>query len=135
MFDSLRYAGAAGRPWRLNNPHRSDRLFNVGVRYRGIPNRVDLDVQHAQLCEPTVQAEQRIIIVAKVFRYGLSDLGAMEHAAHGHAIDACEGDTKADDSTTKDIRDQHRPMPGKEDRFNPERIRASGGLSSLPAER
>jgi hypothetical protein len=86
-------------------------------------NRLDLlDLQYAQIGEPTVKAKERIVISTEVFRFGLPGGGAIEHAAHQHAINACAGDAEPDDATSEDVHDQHHPMAAQEDGFNAEQI-------------
>src|SRR5260370_17043605 len=48
--------------------------------------------------------------------------GAIEHAAHRHAINACGGDAKSDDATSEDVHDQHHPMAAQKDGYNAEEI-------------
>src|SRR5260370_38329583 len=79
-------------PIKVLTPDRSDQPFDEGMRDRSVRNRLDLlDLQHAQIGEPTVKAKERIVIGTEVFRLGSPGGGAIEHAAHRHAINACRG--------------------------------------------
>src|SRR3984893_10459373 len=50
-------------------PDRSDQPFDERMRDRSVRNRLDLlDLQHAQIGEPTVKAKERIVIGTEVFR-------------------------------------------------------------------
>jgi hypothetical protein len=66
--------------------------------------------------------KERIVIGTEVFRLGSPGVGAIEHAAHRHAINACGGDAKPDDETSEDVHDQHHPMAAQKDGFNAESI-------------
>src|SRR5260370_24567269 len=80
-------------PIKVLTPDRSDQPFDERMRDRSVRNRLDLlDLQHAQIGEPTVKAKERIVIGTEVFRLGLPGGGAIEHAAYRHAINACGGD-------------------------------------------
>src|SRR6201988_4311553 len=81
-----------------------------------------LDLQHAQVCEPAVKTKEWIVIRSEVFRFGLPSSGAIEHAAHRHAINGRGSDAEPNDSTSEDVHDQHHPMAPHEDRFNAEQI-------------
>ena len=90
---------------------------------RSVRNRLDLlDLRHARIGEPTAKAEERIVIGTNVFRFALPGGGGIEHATHRHAINACRGDSKADDTTGEDVHDQQDPMAAQDDRFNAEQI-------------
>ena len=93
------------------------------MRDRSEWNRLDLlDLHHAQVGEPTAKAEERIVIGTNVFRFALPGGGGIEHATHRHAINACGGDSKADDTTGEDVHDQQDPMAAQDDRFNAKQI-------------
>ena len=110
-------------PIKVLTPDRSDQPFDERMRDRSVRNRLDLlDLQHAQIGEPTVKAKERIVIGTEVFRLGSPGGGAIEHAAHRHAINACGGDAKPDDATSEDVHDQHHPMAAQKDGFNAEEI-------------
>src|SRR6516165_8916939 len=81
-----------------------------------------LDLHHAQVGEPTVKAEKRIMIGTEVFRFALPGGGGIEHSARRHAIDGCGGDAKADDTTGEDVHDHQDPMAAQDDRFNAKQI-------------
>ena len=50
-------------------PDRADQALNEGMRNRDVWNRLDLlDLEDAQVGQPTVEAEQRIVIGADTFR-------------------------------------------------------------------
>jgi len=52
-------------------PEHADQAFNGGVRDRGIRNRFDLlDREYAQVGEPAVETEQRVVVGTDVFRSG-----------------------------------------------------------------
>src|ERR1700758_4802056 len=88
-------------PIEVLTPNRSDQPFDEGMRDRSVRHRLDLlDLQHAQIGEPTVKAKERIVIGTEVFRFGVPGGGAIEHAAHRYSINACGGDAKPDDATS-----------------------------------
>src|SRR6202030_1944892 len=77
-------------PIKVLTPDRSDQPFDERMRDRSVRNRLDLlDLQHAQIGEPTVKAKERIVIGTEVFRLASPDGRAIEHAAPRHAINAC----------------------------------------------
>jgi hypothetical protein len=50
-------------------PNRADQPFNERMRHRHVGNRSNLlDIEYPQVGEPTVEAEQRVVIGAEVFR-------------------------------------------------------------------
>ena len=52
-------------------PNRPDQPFDERMRHRGVGDRLDLlDLEYAQVGEPTVEAEQWVVIGAEVFRWG-----------------------------------------------------------------
>jgi hypothetical protein len=69
-----------------------------------------------------VKTKEWIVIRTEVFRFGLPSSGAIEHAAHRHAINGRGSDAEPNDSTSEDVHDQHHPMAPHEDRFNAEQI-------------
>jgi len=78
------------------------------MRHRDIRDRLDfLDIEDAQVREPTVEAEQWIVIGAEVSRAGLVHNGLIEHPTHGHAVAVLAGDAKTDDAAGKDVHDDH----------------------------
>ena len=81
-----------------------------------------LDLHHAQVGEPTVKAEKRIVIGTEVFWFALPGGGSIEHSARRHAIDACGADAKADDTTGEDVHDEQDPMASQDDLFNAKQI-------------
>src|SRR5258708_36897658 len=69
-------------PIKVLTPDRSDQPFDERMRDRSVRNRLDLlDLQHAQVGEPTVKAKERIVIGTEVFRFGLPGGGAIEDPA------------------------------------------------------
>ena len=64
-------------------------------------------------------------------RFALPGGGGIEHATHRHAINACRGDSKADDATGEDVHDQQHPMAAQDDRFNAEQIDAPDTIFCL----
>src|SRR6202022_3951405 len=101
-------------PIKVLAPDRSDQPFDERMRDRSVRNRLDLlDLQDAQIGEPTVKAKEGIAIGTEVFWLGSPGGGAIEHAAHRHAINACGGDAKPDDATSEDVHDQHHPTMEK----------------------
>ena len=104
-------------------PDCSDEPFDKRMGDRSVRNRLDLlDLHHAQVGEPTVKAEKRIMIGTEVFRFALPGGGGIEHSARRRAIDPCGGDAKADDTTGEDVHDQQDPMAAQHDRFNAKQI-------------
>ena len=54
-------------------PEGSDQPFNEWVRHWGVRNRLNLiDLEHPQVCESPVEAEQWIVVAAEIFRSGLA---------------------------------------------------------------
>ena len=50
-------------------PDRSDQPFDERMRDRSVRNRLDLlDLEDAQVGEPAVEAKQRVVVGADVFR-------------------------------------------------------------------
>src|ERR1700730_12968947 len=79
-------------PIEVLTPDRSDQPFDERMRERSVLNRLDLlDLQHVQIGEPTVKAKERIVIGTKVFWLESPGGGAIEHAAHRHAIQCMRG--------------------------------------------
>jgi len=108
---------------KILTPDCSDEPFDKRMGDRSVRNRLDLlDLHHARIGEPTAKAEERIVIGTNVFRFALPGGGGIEHATHRHAINACRGDSKADDTTGEDVHDQQDPMAAQDDRFNAEQI-------------
>ena len=106
------------------------------MRDRSEWNRLDLlDLHHAQVGEPTVKTEERIVIGTNVFRFALPGGGGIEDATHRHAINACRGDAKADDTTGEDVHDQQHPMAAQDDRFNAEQIDTPNAVFCLSDKR
>ena len=113
-------------------PDCSDEPFDKRMGDRSVRNRLDLlDLNHAQVGEPTAKAEERIVIGTNVFRFALPGGGGIEHATHRHAINACRGDSKADDTTGEDVHDQQDPMAAQDDRFKAEQIDAPDTIFCL----
>ena len=52
-------------------PDSADQPFNERMRDRGVRNRLDLlDLDDAQVREPAVEAKERVMVGADVFRWG-----------------------------------------------------------------
>src|SRR6266498_1690494 len=50
-------------------PDGADQALNEGMRNRGVGNRLDLvDLKDPQVGQPTVEAKQRVVVSADVFR-------------------------------------------------------------------
>ena len=61
-------------------PDRSDQPFDKRMRDGSVRDRLDLfDLDHAQVGEPTVKAEERIMIGTEIFRFTLPGGGGIEH--------------------------------------------------------
>ena len=69
-----------------------------------------------------MKPKEWIVIRTEVFRFRLPSSGAIEHAAHRHAINGRGSDAEPNDLTSEDVHDQHHPMAPQEDRFNAEQI-------------
>ena len=51
-------------------PDRADQTLNERMRHRCVGDRLDrLDLADAQVGEPTVEAKQRVVIAADMFRW------------------------------------------------------------------
>ena len=108
---------------KILSPDRPDQPFNKRMRDRSEWNRLELlDLHHAQVSEPAVKAEKRIVIGTEVFRFTLPGGGSIEHSARRNAIDACGADAKADDTTGEDVHDEQDPMAAQDHRFNAKQI-------------
>jgi hypothetical protein len=93
---------------KILTPDRSDEPFDKRMRDGSVWDRLDLfDLDHALVGEPTVKAEERIMIGTEIFRFTLPGGGCIEHAAHRHAINACGGDAKAEDTTGEGVPQRH----------------------------
>ena len=47
----------------------SNQPFNEWVRHRRVRNRYDfIDLEHTQVCEPAIEAEQWFVVAAEIFR-------------------------------------------------------------------
>ena len=56
-------------PIEVFTPNRADQPFDERMRNRSVRNRLDfLDLEYAQVGEPTVKAKQRVVIGADAFR-------------------------------------------------------------------
>ena len=67
--------------------NRADQSFNERVRNWNVWNRLDLiDFEHAQICQPTVKAKQRIVVGAEIFRWWLGGDRLIEHSANRDAM-------------------------------------------------
>ena len=65
-------------------PDRADQTLNERMRHRCVGDRLDLlDLADAQVGAPAVEAKQRVVIGADVFRWGPAGDGMVEHSAHG----------------------------------------------------
>lgn len=57
------------RAIQILSPDRADQPFNERMGDRGMRHRLDLlDLRHAQVGEPPVESEQRVVISADAFR-------------------------------------------------------------------
>jgi len=117
-------------------PDRPDQSLDERVRRRGVRHRFDLlDLEDPQVREPSMKAEQWIVIRTDPDWRCLAGDGLIEHATRGHTVDAFPADTEADDSAAKHIDDNQDPMTAKEDRFaskqvhTPETVRGLGNES------
>mgnify|MGYP006921043226 CR=1 FL=1 len=69
-------------------PDRADQTLNERMRNRCVGDRLDLlDLEDAQVGAPAVEAKQRVVIGADMFRRGPAGDGVVEHSAHGDAVD------------------------------------------------
>lgn len=68
--------------------HGADQPFNERVRDRGVRNRLDLlDLADAQVGEPAVEAKERVMVGADVFRWGSASNCVIEHPTYRDAVD------------------------------------------------
>ena len=110
----------------------SNQPFDKGMRNRDAGDRLDLlDLEYAQIGQPTVKAEQGVVIGADVFGWWLAGDGVVEHPAYGDAVNRSGFDAKADESSRKDVHDHHYPVTAEEDRFAAEEIDAPETIFGL----
>jgi hypothetical protein len=70
-------------PMKVLTPDCSDQPFDVRMRDRSVRNRLDfLDLEDAQIGEPAVESEQRVVVGTGVARQTLARTGAIEHPAY-----------------------------------------------------
>ena len=74
------------------------------------------------------------MIGADVFRWWLAGNGMIEHPAYRDAINWSGFDAKADESSRKDVHNQHYPVTAQEDRFAAEEIDAPEAVLDVPDE-
>ena len=69
-------------------PQRADQPFDERMRYRYMGHRLDfVDFKYTQISEPTVTAEEWIMVSTDVLRQGLTRNGAVKHPTNGYAVD------------------------------------------------
>ena len=113
------------RPIKVLTPDGSDQPFDERMRDRSVRNRLDfLDLEDAQIGEPAVESEQRVVVGTGVAWQTLAHAGAIEHPAYRDAVDAGGFNAEADDTAGEDIHDHHNPVAAQEDRFAAEQIEA-----------
>ena len=95
-------------PIKVLTPNSSDQPFDERMRDRSVRNRLDLlDPENAQVGEPAVESEQRVVVGTGVPWQTLARAGAIEHPAYRDAIDAGGFDAEADNAAGENIHDQH----------------------------
>lgn len=98
-------------PIKVLMPDCSDQPFDVRMRDRSVGNRLDFfDLEDAQIGEPAVESEQRVVVGTGAAWRTLAHTGAIEHPAYRDAVDAGGVNAEADDTAAEDIHDQHHPM-------------------------
>ena len=116
-------------------PNRPDQPFDEGMGDRSVGNRLDLlNLEHAQVGKPPVESKQRVVIGADAFRKGLAGNRAVEHPAHGYAIDVGPLDTETNDAAGEEIQYHQNPVTMQEDRFASEQVDAPEAILELPHE-
>ncbi len=105
--------------------NRSDHAFNEGVRTWREGHSLELfDLQNTQISEPTVEAEQGIVISGKALGSPPFCLGTVEHAAKHWTIDVATRKGKTDEAAAEDVDDDHHPEALQQNRFTTEEIQA-----------
>lgn len=113
----------------------ADQPFNERVRDRGVRNRLDLlDLADAQVGEPAVEAKERVMVGADVFRWGPASNCVIEHPTYRDAVDICTLDAKTDDAAGEHVHDYQHPVTAQEDGFAAEQVDAPQAVLDVPDE-
>ena len=95
-----------------------DRSLDVGMRDWDVGNALDLlDLEHAQVGEPTVEAEQRVVIGADTFGKRLTEDRVVKHTANGYAVHEITCDPEPNDAAGKEVQGHQYPVTAQQDRF------------------
>ena len=99
-------------------PDRADQSLNVAMRDWDVGNGLDLlDLEHAQVGEPAVEAEQRVVIGADAFGKRLAEDRVVEHTANGYAVDEFACDPEPNDAAGNEVQGHQYPVTAQQDRF------------------
>ena len=95
------------------------------MRHRGVRDGLDfVDLEDSQVREPSVEAEQGIMIGANSLGRCLAGDGLIEQAAYCCAIDELAADAESDESTCIHVDHHEDPVAAKEDRLATKQIDA-----------
>src|SRR6516165_8862062 len=116
-------------------PDRADQSLDVWMRDWDVGNGLDLlDLEHAQVGEPTVEAEQRVVIGADPFGKRLAEDRVVEHPANRYAVRAFTCDPEANDAAGKEVQGHQHPVTAQQDRLATEQIQAPEAILRLRNE-
>ena len=116
-------------------PDRADQALNEGMRNRRVRNRLDLlDFEDPQVGELAVQAKERVVVGADVFRERLAGDGVVEHPTYGDAVDVCTRDAKTDGAADEHVHYYQHPVTAQEDGFAAEQVDAPQAVLEVPDE-
>ena len=115
---------------------RPDQSLDVRVRHRSVRHRLDFsDFEDPPIREPSVKAEQGIVIRAEPNGRCFAADGQIEHPAYRRTVDGFAADAEADDAAGGYVDDREDPMTAKEDRFAPKQVHAPEAVLGLGDER
>ena len=113
-------------------PDGSDQAFHERVRHWGVWHRFDfLDLQDPKVREPSMKAEQWVVIRTDPIGRHMSSNGPIEHAADRRVVDVLAADAKADDAPGEHIDDHKDPIAAQQYRFATKQVNAPEAVLGL----
>src|SRR5438876_404479 len=98
-------------PIEVLTPDRSDQPFDERMRDRSVRNRLDLlDLEDAQVGEPTVEAKQGVVVGTQMPRKRLSGDDLVEHPANGRPAGVSALNAKANDPACEHVHHHQGPV-------------------------
>src|SRR6266516_5282476 len=98
-----------------------------------VPDRLDLfDLEYAQVGEPTMEIEYRIVVGTQVPRKRLSGDYLGQHSTNRHATELSALNAKADDPACEHVHHHHDPVAAQQYRFAAEQINAPQAVLHMP---